>query len=434
MWSAIPFLLVAVWSAIESVAGRSQTITLKSRAIASNATNDTRWRVSNPRQKRNDSTTVLPVPLTDWFDRVDNQWYSNISIGEPPQDITVLWDTGSNILLIPGSNCTTCGNRTLFNPHSSFTFMPLPYSDTSIEFSTGPDSIPLAEPEGASGIVAIDEVAVGDDFDGLVYEAQAFLLCDEYAPSLARMPIDGIIGLAPQNTSAIGQPSFFWNLWAMGALDAPVFALYIPGAGTRGADTAELTLGGVDPDRFTGDITYLDLSDDPTMFLGQWVLEQTALYINGSADALSPPSASRHPRTYAVLDSGTPFIQTPDYDTARALYARVSPAIRQIDPAGAWGAACDEVERAAAAAEFVFALRGADGAQVNVTLPRAAFNLGEYPGQPSVCQAVFNNYILPEGGQAFWLLGSPLLKAYYTIWDGLNRKVGWAQLKGDEGA
>ncbi|KAI0600929.1 aspartic peptidase domain-containing protein [Biscogniauxia sp. FL1348] len=429
MRSAIPLILVAVWSTIEVVAGRRQTITLKSRAITSNATSNTKWRVSNPRRELDTSNAVVPVPLTDWFDRTDNQWYSNISIGDPPENYSVLWDTGSNILLIPGINCATCGNRTLFSPLGSLTFTPLPCSNTSIEFSTGPDSIPLAEPEGARGTIGFDDVAIGEAWDNnsLIYPGQAFLLCDEYAPSLARMPVDGIIGLAPYNMSAIGQPSFFWNLWTIGSLDAPVFALYIPGAGARGAGTAELTLGGIDPDKFTGNITYVDLSDDdPTMLLGQWVLEQAALYINGSRDPLSFPSPS--PRTYAVLDSGTPFIQTPDYDTARALYARVSPAIRQIDPAGAWGAACDEVEHAAT--DFTFALRDAGGAQVNVTLPRTAFNLGEYPGQPGICQTVFNNYVLPEGGQGFWLLGSPLLKAYYTVWDGLNRKVGWAQLKG----
>lgn len=68
---------------------------------------------------------------------------------------------------------------------------------------------------------------------------------------------------------------------------------------------------------------------------------------------------------------------------------------------------------------------------MNVTMPKQNFNLGEYPGQPGICQGPFVNSVEPSylpTGEGLWLIGSPLLKAYYTVWDGLNFRIGWAQL------
>ncbi|CAJ2512165.1 Uu.00g051800.m01.CDS01 [Anthostomella pinea] len=69
---------------------------------------------------------------------------------------------------------------------------------------------------------------------------------------------------------------------------------------------------------------------------------------------------------------------------------------------------------------------------MNVTLPAGSFNLGEYPGQLGICQAVFNSPGNMDAG-SLWIIGSPLLKAYYTVWDGLNHKIGWATLKSPSG-
>ncbi|KAI1877381.1 hypothetical protein JX265_003389 [Neoarthrinium moseri] len=332
------------------------------------------------------------VPVTDWFNRTDNQWYSTISVGTPPQEL---------------STCTTCGDKKLFDSSKSKSFSNKPGTRRQALFSTGADSIPFTVPEGASGLVVHDKVALGD----LSVASQQFLLCDKYAAALDVMPIDGIMGMGPPSSGS--EKAWYWNLYADGQLDAPVFSFYTPPGDINGG---ELTLGGIDDTKFVGKLNYTAFSG------GGFTLAQSSILINGKA--LTGTSA----KGSAILDTGTAFMQTPSYAVAKALYAQISSKITQIDSAGAWGAECDVLDQVAPDLTFVL---GPSGSALKLTIPKSSFNLGEYPGQPGICQALFNN---PLSNFGAWLVGSPLLKQYYTAWDGVNKRIGWGQLKADGSA
>ncbi|KAK9414795.1 putative Peptidase A1 domain-containing protein [Seiridium unicorne] len=359
-----------------------------------------------PIQNRAATPAGTNVAAIDWFYRGDNEWYSIVQVGSPPQNLTVAWDTGSIDLLLPGINCTTCSNHTLFDPSKSSTYSPLPGRRTKTYYSTGVDSIPFTVPEGEGGIIVHDKIGLGD----LVVESQGFILVDESAAALNKMPVDGILGLGAPNVTGIGQIPWYWNLYDSGQLASPVFAFYTPAGDINGA---ELTLGGIDDTKYEGEIPYTKLEDSR----GGYTLRQGGLYIN---DKVFSKTGT------AILDTGTAFMQTPDYQTAKKLYAAISPNITQIDKAGAWGAPCEEID--AIAPEFTFTF-GPVGGALNVTIPKEAFNLGEYPGQPGICQALFNNPLEFVSLGGIWLIGSPLLKQYYTVWDGVNGEIGWGTLK-----
>ncbi|ROV90430.1 hypothetical protein VSDG_08451 [Cytospora chrysosperma] len=421
-------LLAAVATLLAEATASTVTLPLRSRAKEHEARGDGKFRLPGSRRYLNASSGVN-VPVIDWFNRTDNQWYTTFGIGTPPQNLTVLFDTGSPDLLLPGHNCTTCGDLTLFNPNTSSTFSPLPGTRVNYDFSTGADSIPFTEPEGAVCHIVHDTVALGTG--ELKVDNQEFVLCESYAEALDISGISGIMGMSlPQSGGSV--TSWYWNLVNDGQLDSPLYSFYTPPGDIYGG---QVTLGGVDESKVDGEIIYMDLDTEMTDRYSAYVVDQYAMYANGEllTNTSSNGTETPLPFGYAILDTGTAFMQTPDYDTAKNIYAQISPNITQIDVAGAWGAPCEEMENIAP--DLTFTL-GTDEKALNLTIPSEYFSLGEYPGQPGICQAIFNNPVGSLGSQWFyegtavWLIGSPLLDKYYTVWDGVDLQIGWGKLPG----
>ncbi|KAK6082319.1 hypothetical protein SCUP515_02611 [Seiridium cupressi] len=166
-----------------------------------------------------------------------------------------------------------------------------------------------------------------------------------------------------------------------------------------------------------------------TQLAGEWFVDSPEFYIDGEVVENSS-SGSPFPGSQSLVDTGTAYIQTPDYQTALDIYAAISPEIAQIDKAGAWGAPCATMERLQP--ELTFTL-GTGSPALNLTVPKDSVNLGEYPSQPGICQGVILNPVQPVTEVAtLWVLGSPLLKAYYTVWDGGDMQLGIADLTTQE--
>ncbi|KKK22389.1 hypothetical protein ARAM_002223 [Aspergillus rambellii] len=368
------------------------------------------------------------VPLTDWIRQTDLQWYSTIEVGTPAQTFTVMYDTGSTALVLPQRNCTTCGKHTLFDPAESTSFSSSPGEDVVLDFSTGATTIPIAEAETANCTVVTDTVSLG----GLKAPGQMFALCHQYPEAFEDVAMDGILGMgiAPQSDADI-IPTF-WSLYASGQLPEPVFSFYLlPGS----VDGAELKLGGIDHSKYEGHLTYVDLNKNLSAVSSAFVMDLQEIHIDGKpaltrgnyTSGIVGGKPAKFRSGLAALDTGTSFLQTPDKQSAWDIYQQISPHIKQIDAAGAWGAPCDILDSVAPTLKLAI---GDGDHQFQLTLPRHLFNLGEYPGLPGICQAAFSNPVEiiqdPSGDQPVWLLGSPVLKAYYTVWDGLNMKVGFA--------
>ncbi|KAL2275555.1 hypothetical protein FJTKL_01945 [Diaporthe vaccinii] len=422
------FMLLALAAVMASVSAITVNLPLYSRATEQAALGSTRFRL--PVSPRQSDDSGVDVPVTDWFSRSDNQWYTTFSVGTPPQDLTALFDTGSALFILPRVNCTTgtCANLTLFDPDKSSTFSPLPGTEQESIFATGSDSIPLPRPEVVICKSVHDKVSLG--WGKLEVDNQSFALCDTYTGAMGDSTISVIMGMGIYDPSSNATP-WYWNLVEDGQLDSHLFSFYIPPAELVGKlDAGQVTLGGMDKSKVDGDIHWTNLSVDATPDIYTYLLDQSAIYANGNL-LIGNSSSNGTSFSYAFLDTGTAFMQTPDFQTARNIYAQISPNITQIDPAGAWGAPCDQID--SIAPDLTFTL-GNQSEALNVTIPKKYFNLGEYPGLPGICQAVFNN---PTDGSenrlddaGVWIAGTPLLDKYYTVWDGVDLRIGWGKLSG----
>ncbi|XP_061013187.1 pregnancy-associated glycoprotein 1-like [Dama dama] len=155
-------------------------------------------------------SNITTHPLRNFKDML---YVGNITIGTPPQEFRVVFDTGSSDLWVPSMFCSSqfCSSQVLFRHRESSTFCPT-YRKFSLEYSVG----------RMRGVV-YDTVRIGD----LVSTDQAFGLSMEHSGFEGRS-IDGILGLNYPDLSFSGDtPPIFDNLMNQGAISEPVFAFYL---------------------------------------------------------------------------------------------------------------------------------------------------------------------------------------------------------------
>jgi hypothetical protein len=128
-----------------------------------------------------------------------------------------------------------------------------------------------------------------------------------------------------------------------------------------------------------------------------------------------------------LVDTGTAHMVTPDRETTQELYSRMSDQIIPLDEYGSWGAPCDVLDSAARDVTFTI---GSAEQQADVVVKKKYINVGEFPGKPGSCQGVFTDpgrvAREPINGRPAWIFGTPWLRSYYTVWNAVDRTLGFA--------
>ncbi|TVY24665.1 Vacuolar protease [Lachnellula hyalina] len=223
-----------------------------------------------------------PVPVSNFLNA---QYFSEITIGTPPQTFKVVLDTGSSNLWVPSSECGSiaCYLHTKYDSSSSSTYKK---NGTSFEIRYGSGSL--------SGFVSEDVVTIGD----LKIKDQIFAEATE-EPGLAFAfgRFDGILGLGFDTISVNKIPPPFYSMIEQGLLDDPVFAFYLGNADSEG-DESEATFGGINKDHYTGKITEI-----PLRRKAYWEVDLDAISFGDSTAELES--------TGVILDTGTSLIALP---------------------------------------------------------------------------------------------------------------------------
>ncbi|KAF4962890.1 hypothetical protein FSARC_9046 [Fusarium sarcochroum] len=254
------------------------------------------------------------------------------------------------------------------------------------------------------GKIVTDTVTIG----GVSAENQTFFLGDEFPEELGEDPmgpnIDGIFGLGPPGMSVFSvlNKTFtptFWNLVKSEKLE-PVFSLLLKSG--EDSPSGEVTLGGIDSSKYEGQLTRVPFNQSASVLGGSWYINSPVYYIDGKTVKSSTNQTSQ--QAVSQLDSGTAYIMAPDRQTAKDIYAAISPEIKLVDKLGIWGAHCDVFEKLQP--ELTFTV-GAGDKLVNLTMSKDAFNLGEHPSHPGKCQTVILDAVEPITDlAAVWILGS----------------------------
>ncbi|KAL7985298.1 hypothetical protein Chor_003868 [Crotalus horridus] len=284
-------------------------------------------------------------PMTNYL---DSYYFGKISIGTPPQDFLVLLDTGSGTLWVPSTYCKTkaCGNHNVFNPKQSSTY----YS----------------------------------------YSEQTFVLRYGFG-DLSIMRAFDTVRMMSQNQ-----------------ISEPIFSFYFSRQPTFQYG-GELILGGIDPQMYTGEITWAPITDQ---FYWQIGIEEFS--IGNKATGWCSEGCQ------GIVDTGTFWLTIPQQyltdfvQTVNAGSVSRGKNFEQIFGLQ-YAVDCNNVQNMPTITFFI------NGSQL--PLPPSAYVFNNN-GHCSL--AIEPTYLPSSTGQPLWILGDIFLKEYYSIFDMGKNRVGFA--------
>lgn len=252
-------------------------------------------------------------------------------------------------------------------------------------------------------------------------------------PAFSLGKFGGILGMAFDSISVDDLPTFFSDLVKQGVVDEPVFAFSL---GKKDGQVGELTIGGIDSTKYTGDLFYQPLSSET-----YWEIPLGGIKING---------ASQTTVTKAILDTGTSLLAGPTADV-KAIAKKVGAKPFFLNP-NEFTVDCSQVssmpdieieiggktftltaEQYVLNVQNVECLLGMTGMYPHVVLfcPICGFSSLVHRHFKRFFGGEFSLIVpagidIPSGNGPLWILGDVFIRNYYTVFDWGNQRVGIA--------
>ncbi|XP_061869652.1 pepsin B-like [Colius striatus] len=326
---------------------------------------------------------VVNEPMTN---HLDSSYFGEISIGTPPQNFLVLFDTGSSNLWVPSTYCQTqaCSNHASFNPSQSSTFINNGQSYT-LSYGSGALTVLLGY-----DTLTIQSIVVTNQEFGLSESepTQPFYYAD----------FDGIMGMAYPSLAVGGTATALQGMLQQNQLSEPIFSFYFSRHPTYSYG-GELILGGVDTQLFSGQITWAPVTQEL-----YWQVAINEFAIGQSVTGWCSQGCQ------AIVDTGTFLLTMPQQymdEFLQVLGAQQTSYGYAVD--------CDQVQNLPT---ITFVINGAE-----LPLGPSAYIINSN-GYCTV--GVEATYLPSQNGQPLWILGDVFLKEYYTVFDMANNLIGFA--------
>merc|ERR1719253_213979 len=320
------------------------------------------------------------VPIHDFS---NSQYYGPITVGTPGKTFNVIYDTGSANLWVPSSKCgLSCAFHPRYDHTKSSTYAPNG-TKFAIQYGSGP----------VSGFWSYESVTLGD---ATITGQQFAEITDAKGLGLAYDlgKFDGICGLAFQSISVAGVPPVFQTMIAQGVVDEPVFGFYL---GKQSGEDGEMTLGGIDSTKYTGELTYIPLTS-----ASYWEVELTSLKMGG----VSITTAVK-----AIADTGTSILAGPSAEVKKLAATLGATAINAQE----YTIDCSKISSLP---------------DIEVTLGGELFTLkgSDYviDVQNTACLLGFTGIDVPAPNGPLWIMGDVFLRKYYTVFDFGAKRLGIA--------
>lgn len=324
-----------------------------------------------------------------------------ISVGTPAQAFTVVFDTGSGHLIVPGPTCRSpaCIKHTQYNQSSS-SGTPIDYDGTPVT-GKARDQLTVSFGTGeVTGVFQQDVVCVAD----LCLETHLITATEMTDKPFLEFDFDGVLGLGLSGLSQTPQFNMAARLGA--ATDGGVFAVYLGSCG------AEISFGAYQPALLQSELAWAPVKDAED---GYWKLAVDAVVVDG--ENLDACAGGCH----AVADTGTSVLAGPS-SAVKWIRERLSQRLFMEDgKCQVDGGATIEVALSGGA---TLVLHAQDYAQPRINANATA----------TECELLLMKMDVPPPLGPLFILGEPILTKYYTVFDAASRRVGFGEASQCEGA
>lgn len=335
-----------------------------------------------------DDGAAINIPLKDYSNA---QYYGPITVGTPPQDFNVLFDTGSSNLWVPGPKCTSpsCLVHKKYQAAVSTTYK-ADGRNFSIQYGSG----------SVQGHLDNDVVTFG----GVNIPNCTFAeTSTEPGVAFVEAKFDGVLGMAWQAIAVDNVVPVFNQGASEGLIKPAQFGFWLS-ANPNSTTGGELTLGGYDHAHYSGTINWVPLSSQT-----YWEVKLDGMKVGGQDFDVGTAKA--------VLDTGTSLLALPS-KAASEINKKLGCFSIPIVGECIWTKGCPDKSTLP---------------EVDVTLNGITYKLtGEdyvvevsSQGQ-SECISGFMGINIPAPAGPLIILGDVFIRRYYTIFDFDNKQIGLA--------
>ncbi|KAG0076767.1 hypothetical protein BGZ90_008212 [Linnemannia elongata] len=314
-----------------------------------------------------------------------------ITLGAPPQNFTMVFDTGSSDMWVPAQACVTPVCLTLIRYNST--------ASTTYRAENKPFDVKYGDGSHVSGVTAIDSVTLS----GTKIANQSFGLAAVDDSTIAKKGVEGVIGLGFGAVANIkGYSTLVETLISRKNLTQPIVSMWMGrqrmGGATEGSGGAVI-FGGVDTTKYVGNFTWAPIIDKSS-----WKIKFDGVSIAGKSLGLSGN---------ALIDSGTSLIIVPS-KVASIFHEYIPGAIEA--PQVGWILPCNT-----SVGDLNFTI---SGQQFRVPAEELVV-LFRIPGYAEYCKSAID--VSSSSSDNDWILGASFLKNVYSVYDYRSLMIGFAQ-------
>jgi len=321
-------------------------------------------------------------------------YFGAVKVGKDEQEFTVVFDTGSGNLIVPGYDCTSqaCESHKRFDYMKSNS-LAINCDGSKVASGMEPDQITITFGTGhITGNCFTDQVCVGNACSTTNFIASQ----EESSAPFASFSFDGVLGLALDNMAQSNQFSVMNGLDTGGVLKLPLFSVVLSDSD---AESSEITFGDIKQEHMASDLYWVPVNGDA----GYWEVEITDIYFNQEAQNICKGCR-------VAVDTGTSELAGP------------SDVIAQLRQRLGVNSDCSNFDQLP---KLGFGVSGPDGKPKILSLSPS-----EYTSKGVVsCPVSLMDLDVPPPKGPLFVFGIPFLQKYFTVYDHKNSRVGFAVAK-----